>query len=96
MSERVQTFRDYSGDLRLSCDVLVVGSGPTGAAAAKTLAEARQGRDHRRRRAEVFAGRLHSPTPHFSMGRMMRESGLRATRGNIFMPTLQAIGLGGG
>ena len=91
----VKVFADYQGPLRDACDVLVVGSGPGGAVAAKELAEA--GRDV----ILLEEGPPFSPSDFVqeageSMRRTIREGGSRATRGNAFLPTMQAIGLGGG
>jgi choline dehydrogenase-like flavoprotein len=91
----VHTYSEYTADLHLTCDVVVVGSGPGGAVAAKTLAEA--GKDVIvLEEGPPFAPTDFTPDAGQAMQRLMRESGMRTTRGNIFMPTLQAIGLGGG
>jgi choline dehydrogenase-like flavoprotein len=77
------------------CEVAVVGSGPGGAVAAKELAEAgldvvllEEGTPLDARDFVQEAGE--------SMQRTLREGGSRATRGNVVMPTMQAIALGGG
>lgn len=88
-------FADHKGAIRLSADVVVVGSGPGGGVAAMELAE----RGH-----DVI---LVEEGPAFSTGdfdfeagasmrRMFRESCTRVMQGNGFFPTMQAIGLGGG
>lgn len=91
----VKRARDYGGDVYEQCDVVVVGSGPGGAVVAKQVAEAgrdvvllEEGEPYGREQFVTDAGE--------SMMRMLREGGMRATRGNIFMPTMQAICLGGG
>ncbi len=91
----VKVFADYAGEIRASCEVLVVGSGPGGAVVAKELAEA--GRDV----ILVEEGPPFSPADFRqeageSIHRTLREGGTRATRGNAFLPTMQAIALGGG
>lgn len=91
----VKRFSDYTVDLRESCDVAVVGSGPGGSVVAQLLAEA--GHD-----VMVFEeGPPFSPEDFrqdaaATLQRLVRECGMRATRGNLFMPTMQPIGLGGG
>jgi choline dehydrogenase-like flavoprotein len=91
----VNVFADYKGDIRAACDVLVIGSGPGGSVVAKELAEAGKDvilleegppfgvRDFRQESGEAFH-------------RTLREGGMRATRGSVFLPTMQAIALGGG
>jgi choline dehydrogenase-like flavoprotein len=90
----VRVFADYDGDFRDEADVVVVGSGPCGAVAAYELALAgrgvilvEEGPPVRPSEFELDAGR--------SMSRMLREAGLRATRGTV-VPTMQANCLGGG
>ncbi len=90
----VRVFADYERDFRESCDVVVVGSGPTGSVVAHELAEAG------RRVVLLEEGPPFTPGEFelegtLSMTRTMREAGLRATRGFV-MPTMQAIALGGG
>lgn len=91
----VHTFASYTGPLSLRCQVLVVGSGPGGAVVAKELAEAGLDvilvEEGPPLRPADFRQELTQ-----TMNRMIREGGVRSTRGNVFMPTLQAIGLGGG
>jgi choline dehydrogenase-like flavoprotein len=90
----LRVFADYRADLREEADVVVVGSGPGGAVAARELAA------RGRRVVLVEEGPPFTP-PEFecdggrSMARTMREGGLRATSGTV-MPTMQAIALGGG
>ena len=93
--EGVKVFSDYAGAIRERCDVVVVGSGPGGAVIAKELAEA--GKDV----ILLEEGRPYDvpdfkPDAGAAMVRMLREGGMRASRGNVFMPTMQAIALGGG
>jgi choline dehydrogenase-like flavoprotein len=91
----VKVFADYAGELRASCEVLVVGSGPGGAVVAKELAEA--GRDVILvEEGPPFGARDFRQEPGESIQRTLREGGSRATRGNAYLPTMQAIGLGGG
>ena len=91
----VRTFPDYTSDLTISCDVLVVGSGPGGAVVAKELAEAgrdvvliEEGPPFGKKDFDLEAGH--------AMQKLLREGGTRATRGNMFIPTMQANALGGG
>jgi choline dehydrogenase-like flavoprotein len=91
----ISAYGDYTGELRERCDVLVIGSGPAGGVISKVLAEA--GRD-------VLLVEEGPPYKKEDLGqeasttlrRMVREAGMRAARGAMFMPTMQAIGLGGG
>ncbi|RLB65526.1 MAG: GMC family oxidoreductase [Deltaproteobacteria bacterium] len=86
---------DYQGDLRLDCEVLVVGSGPGGAIVAKELAEA--GRDVVLLEEGPPLGKADFvQEAGESMQRTLREGGTRAARGNPITPTMQAIALGGG
>jgi choline dehydrogenase-like flavoprotein len=91
----VKVHSDYKGPITLDCDVLVVGSGPGGAVVAKELAEAgkdvillEEGPPMGKKDFVLEAGE--------SMQKMLREGGTRATRGNMFIPTMQANLLGGG
>ena len=91
----VKVFADYRGEIRASCEVLVVGSGPGGAVVAKELAEA--GRDViLLEEGPPFGARDFRQEAGEAMGRMLREGGMRAARGRTFIPTMQAIALGGG
>lgn len=91
----VKRFADYGSSVRDACDVVVVGSGPGGAVAAKELAEAgldvvllEEGPPYGASDMRTDAGS--------TMRRVFREAGMRVARGNGFFPTMQAIGLGGG
>ncbi len=91
----VQVFADYTGPIRTGCDVLVVGSGPGGAVVAKELAEA--GRDVIVvEEGPPFGAKDFRQEAGEALHRTIREAGTRSTRGNMFIPTMQAIGLGGG
>ncbi len=91
----VKVFADYHGELRASCDVLVVGSGPGGAVVAKELAEA--GRDViLLEEGPPFGPRDFRQEAGEAMSRMLREGGMRTARGRSYIPTMQAIALGGG
>ena len=92
---QVRSFADQARDFVDRCDVVVVGSGPGGAVVAWQLAEA--GRDV----VLVEEGPAFQPEDFVTDGaaairRLLREDGLRTTRGNLRMPTMQAIALGGG
>ncbi|MFO0760640.1 MAG: GMC family oxidoreductase [Byssovorax sp.] len=91
----VKVFADYAGPIETACDVLVVGSGPGGSVVAKELAEA--GRDViLLEEGPPFGARDFRTEAGESMQRTLREGGTRAARGDTFMPTMQAIALGGG
>jgi choline dehydrogenase-like flavoprotein len=94
LDDRLRVFADYRGDFVEQADVVVVGSGPSGALVAHELARAG------RRVALVEEGPPFTPGEfvrdgNLSMARTMREGGLRSPVGT-FMPILQAIALGGG
>lgn len=91
----VHVFSEYEGELDLSCDVVVVGSGPGGAVVAKELAEA--GVDViLLEEGPPFGAKAMTTEAGAAMHRLLREGGTRATRGNMFIPTMQANALGGG
>ncbi len=91
----VKRFCDYTGPVRDRCDVVVVGSGPGGAVVAKALAEAGKS-VVLLEEGQPWGVRDFKPDAGEAMLRTLREGGMRSTRGNIFMPTMQAICLGGG
>lgn len=91
----VTVFADYAADVDVDCEVVVVGSGPGGAVVAKELAEA--GRDVvLLEEGPPFGVRDFRLEPGEALHRTMREGGMRATRGSMYLPTMQAIALGGG
>jgi choline dehydrogenase-like flavoprotein len=91
----VKRFADYAGTVVERADVVVVGSGPGGAVVAHALAQA--GKDVVLVEEGPPVGAAEFTTDAgTSMLRLLREGGLRSTRGNIFMPTMAAIALGGG
>lgn len=91
----VKHYDEYRSDLELDCDVVVVGSGPGGAVVAKELAEG--GRDVvLLEEGPPFGKKDFVQEAGEAMHRMLREGGTRATRGNMFIPTMQANALGGG
>ena len=78
----VRVFAQYDRDLTLEADVVVVGSGPTGAVAAKELTDAGKSV------VLVEEGPPFVPAEYefdggLSMARTMREGGLRTTSGTI-------------
>ena len=90
----VRVHADYDRDFTIDVDVVVVGSGPGGAVAAKELTDAGL------RVALLEEGPPFTPQEYeldgaISMARTMREGGLRMTKGTV-MPTMQGIALGGG
>ncbi|RME22544.1 MAG: FAD-binding protein [Deltaproteobacteria bacterium] len=88
-------YGDYRGDIRDNCDVVVVGSGPGGVIAA--LEMARAGRRVILVEAGPVARRADlSRDGGMTMTRLLWDSGMRTTRGNIIAPTMQARVLGGG
>jgi choline dehydrogenase-like flavoprotein len=90
----VKVFADYRGPVRDKCDVLVVGSGPGGAVVAKELAE--RGKDVvLLEEGPPYGAKDMRPEASQVMQRTLREAGTRTTRGNFYMPTMQAIALGG-
>jgi choline dehydrogenase-like flavoprotein len=92
--ERVGVFAQYDRAFEEQADVVVVGSGPSGAVAAYELAAA--GHDVILiEEGPPFTVRDFELDGNLSMTRTMREGGLRTTRGTI-MPTMQAVALGGG
>ena len=91
----VREFADYTGDMTEQCDFCIVGSGPGGALVARFLAErgyrvvvVEAGPVVRREEFVRFGGHALS---HFYW-----DSGLRTTRGNVIIPTMQPRALGGG
>ncbi len=91
----VRVYSDYTDRLTLSCEVVVVGSGPGGAVVAKELAEG--GLDVvLLEEGPPFGKKDFTQEAGSSMHRFLREGGTRASRGNMFIPTMQAIALGGG
>ncbi len=93
-SDGLRVFAQYDGDFEEEADVLVVGSGPSGAIVAHGIAAAG--------RSVILLEEGPPFTPQdfefegsLSMARTMREAGLRRTEGTI-LPTMQAIALGGG
>ena len=91
----VRRFADYQGPVRDRCDVAVVGSGPGGSVVAQALAAA--GHDVILvEEGPPVAPSEFVPDAATTLKRLVRESGMRATFGNLFMPTMQPIGLGGG
>lgn len=95
MSGEVRVYAQYARDFDETCDVVVVGSGPAGAVVAYEVAKT--GRDV----VLLEEGPPFTPEDFvldgaLSMARTMREGGLRSTRGGFYMPTMQAIALGGG
>ncbi len=92
--DRVRVFAQYDHAFEEKADVVVVGSGPSGAVAAFELAAA--GHDViLLEEGPPFTVRDFELDGNLSMTRTMREGGLRMTRGTT-MPTMQAVALGGG
>lgn len=93
--ERLYEFEDHNGSVVERCEVVVVGSGPGGALAALELAKA--GKDVILLEAGPVARKADLVRDGgLTMNRFFWDSGLRTTRGNVILPTLQAKVLGGG
>ncbi len=91
----LKTFADYTADVHERCEIAVVGSGPGGSVVAQVLAAA--GLDVLLlEQGPAFDAADFQPDPANTLQRLVREAGMRTTRGNLFIPTMQAIGLGGG
>ncbi len=91
----VRAAYEQAGDVEICADVVVVGSGPAGALVAKELAEA--GRDVVLLEEGRAIGVKDMVTEAGSaMHRLFRESGTRVAMGSMYVPTMQAIALGGG
>lgn len=86
---------EHSGDLRATCDVVIVGTGPGGSAAAATLAEAG---------AKVilldagkrFLPKEYVPRMQWAHENLFMARGTRVSRGNAFIPIFSAQVVGGG
>ena len=91
----VRAAYEEPGDVELRADVVVVGSGPAGALVAKELAEA--GRDVvLLEEGRAFGKKDMVTEAGTAMHRLLRESGTRVAMGSMYVPTMQAIALGGG
>ncbi|MDT5175200.1 MAG: 3-acetyloctanal aminotransferase, partial [Mycobacterium sp.] len=92
---RVQEHSDYERAVSLDCDVCVVGSGPAGTVLAHRLAT--EGLDVVVLEAGAAMGqRDRGVEAGETFARWFWEGGMRTTRGNVVVPTLQARCLGGG
>ena len=92
--EGLRLYAQYDRDFEEEADVLVVGSGPSGAVVAHGAAAA--GRSViLLEEGPPFTPQDYEFEGSLSMARTMREAGLRRTEGTI-LPTMQAIALGGG
>ncbi|MEY4745152.1 MAG: hypothetical protein RL272_1097 [Candidatus Parcubacteria bacterium] len=91
----VKVFADYAGPIKTTCEALVVGSGPGGAVVAKELAEA--GMDViLLEEGPPFGVADFRKDAGATMQRTLRGCGTRVAMGNAYMPTMQAVALGGG
>ncbi len=91
----VKVFADYAAPISASCEALIVGSGPGGAVVAKELAEA--GVDViLLEEGPPFGAADFRRDAGASMRRTLRGHGTRVAAGNAYMPTMQAVALGGG
>jgi choline dehydrogenase-like flavoprotein len=91
----VKVFADFTAPLSDECEVLVIGSGPGGAVVAKELAEAgkdvilvEEGPPFGLKDLRIDGGE--------TIRRTLREGGMRVARGSAYIPTMQAVALGGG
>jgi choline dehydrogenase-like flavoprotein len=91
----VYEYGDYAGPVRDEADYLIIGSGSAGGTIAKVLAEGGKS-VILIEEGPVFRPKDMTLEAAATLRRMFREAGLRTTRGNIFMPTMQPICYGGG
>ncbi len=92
---QVKRFSDYSGDIKEKCDFLVVGSGPAGSVAFYELAKAGFDVVLLEEGSPVVPKDFTTEATR-TMRNLLREAGMRAALGNVAMPTMQPICLGGG
>lgn len=92
---QVKRFSDYDRDINESCDFLVVGSGPAGSVAALELSRAGYSVVLLEEGPPLGPKDFVTETTRH-MRNTLREAGLRASMGNIAMPNMQPICLGGG
>ncbi len=86
---------DYDGPVDEECDYLVVGSGPGGALVARHLAETGK-RAIMVDEGPVARATDFKPEAGYTMAHYFYLGGMRMSRGNTYMPTIQCRVLGGG
>ncbi len=86
---------DYDGDIQTECDALVIGSGPGGALAAYELAKSGKSVIVLEAGPKVRHGQT-SRDAGVILSKYFFYGGMRSTRGNTVMPSMQPRNLGGG
>lgn len=92
---RLHEYGDYDGDIAIDCDALVIGSGPGGALAAYELAKAGKSVVILEAGPKVRHGETRRDAG-MVLNRFFFYGGMRSTRGNTVMPSMQPRNLGGG